>query len=71
MEIREVLTERRRYMELLLMGDEQEDMIERYLVRGEMFALHEGRAAAWKWEREKFPARLPFTGTAASRNAAA
>ena len=42
MEIREVLTERRRYMELLLMGDEQEDMIERYLERGEMFALHEG-----------------------------
>ena len=41
MEIREVLTERRRYMELLLMGDEQEDMIERYLERGEMFALHE------------------------------
>ena len=34
MEIREVLTERRRYMELLLMGDEQEDMIERYLERG-------------------------------------
>ena len=42
MEIREVLTERRRYMELLLMGDEQEDMIELYLERGEMFALHEG-----------------------------
>lgn len=42
MEIREVLTERRRYMELLLMGDEQEDMIELYLERGEMFALHVG-----------------------------
>lgn len=30
---------KRRYMPLLLLGDEQEDMIERYLDRGELFAF--------------------------------
>ena len=30
------------FMELLLLADEQEDMIEKYLDRGELFALYEG-----------------------------
>lgn len=37
--ITEVRENRRRYMELLLLGDEQEDMVERYLDRGEMYVL--------------------------------
>ena len=36
------LTERRNYMELLLLADEQESMIEKYMDRGEMFVLCEG-----------------------------
>ena len=30
---------KKRYLELLLLADEQEDMIDRYLARGEMFVL--------------------------------
>lgn len=32
------------YLPLLLLGDEQEDMIARYLDRGDLFALHDGGA---------------------------
>lgn len=45
--IRRVTENKRGYMELLLMGDEQESMVERYLDRGELFVLEEdGRAIA-------------------------
>lgn len=33
--------DKRRHMDLLLMADEQESMIERYLERGEMYALYD------------------------------
>ena len=39
--IRRVTENKRGYMELLLMGDEQESMVERYLDRGELFVLEE------------------------------
>ncbi len=39
MEIREIRSNRREYLGLLLMADEQEDMIDRYLERGEMYGL--------------------------------
>lgn len=39
MEIREVRENRKRYLSLLLLADEQEDMIDRYLPRGRMFVL--------------------------------
>lgn len=39
MEIRQVRKNKRRYLPLLLLADEQEDMIEDYLDRGEMFVL--------------------------------
>lgn len=39
MEIRKVDGEKRAYLELLLLADEQESMIEKYLDRGEMFLL--------------------------------
>ena len=38
-EIREVTADKKRYLELLLLADEQEDMIDRYLERGTMFVL--------------------------------
>lgn len=39
MNITRVLTDKKQYLNLLLLGDEQESMIGRYLERGEMFVL--------------------------------
>lgn len=41
MEIRKVETDQKKYLELLLLADEQEDMIDRYLERGTMYALED------------------------------
>lgn len=48
MEIREVTENKRQYLPLLLLADEQESMIDRYLDRGRMFVLFDdaNRAAA-------------------------
>lgn len=37
--IQEITHNKKQYLNLLLLGDEQESMIDRYLERGEMFAL--------------------------------
>lgn len=42
MDIKEVTEEKKRYLPLLLLADEQEDMIDRYLDRGTMFVLEDG-----------------------------
>lgn len=42
MEIREVTSDKRQYMDLLLLGDEQESMINKYLERGRMYVLEDG-----------------------------
>ena len=39
MEIREITTNKKQYMDLLLLGDEQENAIDKYLDRGRMYAL--------------------------------
>ena len=41
MEIKEVKHNKKRYLELLLLADEQEDMIDKYLERGTMFILED------------------------------
>ena len=41
MDIREVRDDKRRYQSRLLLADEQESMIDRYLDRGEMYVLEE------------------------------
>ena len=41
MEIKKVETDKKRFLDLLLLADEQEDMIDRYLDRGDMFALYD------------------------------
>ena len=46
MEIHEVRENRKRYLPLLLLADEQEDMIDRYLPRGWMFVLDDGGVKA-------------------------
>lgn len=39
MNIKKIEKNKKQYLDLLLLADEQEDMIDRYLDNGEMFAL--------------------------------
>ena len=41
MKIEKVTGNKKRYLDLLLLADEQEDMIDRYLENGDMFALYD------------------------------
>ena len=41
MEIRKIKENKKDFLDLLLLADEQESMIDRYLERGEMFALYD------------------------------
>ena len=41
MEIKEVKTDKKRYLDLLLLADEQEDMVDRYLEQGTMYVLED------------------------------
>ena len=41
MEIRKITDERKEYIDLLLLADEQESMIDKYLERGDMFVLND------------------------------
>ncbi len=45
MDIRRIDRNKKRYIDLLLLGDEQESMIDRYLERGEMFVGFEAERA--------------------------
>jgi ribosomal protein S18 acetylase RimI-like enzyme len=42
MKITEITENKKQYLNLLLLADEQEDMIDRYLMRGRMFILTDG-----------------------------
>ena len=46
MEIRKVETDKKQYLSLLLLADEQEDMIDRYLERGTMYVLEDDGLAS-------------------------
>ncbi|MBS6195648.1 MAG: GNAT family N-acetyltransferase [Clostridiales bacterium] len=46
MKITEVRENKKNYLPLLLLGDEQEEMIDRYLERGTMFLLEDGKIQA-------------------------
>ena len=46
MEIKQVKTNKKAYLDLLLLADEQEDMIDRYLERGDLFVLEDGGVKA-------------------------
>ena len=41
MRIEKIINNKKQYLDLLLLADEQEDMIDRYLERGDMFALYD------------------------------
>jgi GNAT superfamily N-acetyltransferase len=42
MEIKKITLNKKQFLDLLLLADEQEDMIDKYLERGDMFALYDG-----------------------------
>lgn len=46
MEITQITNHKKQYLELLLLADEQESMIDRYLDRGEMFVLEDNGVKA-------------------------
>lgn len=46
MNIRKVANDKKAYIDLLLLADEQEDMIDKYLERGEMFVLNDNGVKA-------------------------
>jgi len=41
MKIQQITDNKEKYMDLLLIGDEQENMIKKYLYRGDLFALYD------------------------------
>jgi GNAT superfamily N-acetyltransferase len=41
MTIRPISDNKKQFLNLLLLGDEQENMIDRYLEQGDLFALHD------------------------------
>ena len=45
MKIREIKENKKEFLELLLLADEQEDMIDRYLDEGDMFIIEQNRQA--------------------------
>ena len=46
MEIHKIETNKKKYLELLLLADEQESMVDRYLERGDMFVLFSSKMVA-------------------------
>lgn len=46
MEIKEILKNKKQYLPLLLLADEQEEMIDRYLEKGTMYVLDDGGVKA-------------------------
>mgnify|MGYP003595614714 CR=1 FL=1 len=46
MNIREIHENKKQFLPLLLLADEQEDMIDRYLERGTMYVVEDGGAKA-------------------------
>ena len=41
MKVEIILDNKKQFLDLLLLADEQEDMIDKYLDRGDMFALYD------------------------------
>ena len=41
MEIKQITSEKKRFLDLLLLADEQESMIDKYLEKGDLFALYD------------------------------
>lgn len=65
MRIEEIKTDKKRFLELLLLADEQENMIDRYLEDGRMFVLYdeEPKCEAVVIERSKTECELKNLAT--------
>ena len=65
MGIQEVKEDKKRYLDLLLLADEQEEMIDRYLERGTMYVLGEDEAvkamAGHCWNLFRSDTKTPIT----------
>lgn len=46
MQIKEVIEKKKQYLQLLLLADEQEDMVDKYLEKGQMFVLDDDGVCA-------------------------
>ena len=46
MEIKEIYTNRKKYLDLLLLADEQESMIDKYIAKGTMYAVYDNEIKA-------------------------
>ncbi len=46
MKIKKISNNKKQYLNLLLLGDEQENMIDKYLDKGDMYVLYEDKAVA-------------------------
>ena len=64
MEFRRIEAEKRNFLPLLLLGDEQEDMIDRYLDRGVLTALYDGGLRAVCVVTEEAPGVLEIKNLA-------
>ena len=73
MEIKKVETDQKKYLDLLLLADEQENMVDRYLERGTMYVLEDDGVKAecvvtdegnGILELKTSPWSLPFRGRA-------
>jgi Trp operon repressor len=43
MKIEKIIENKKQFLDLLLLADEQENMIDRYLTSGDLFALYDNR----------------------------
>ncbi len=62
MNIIKISENKKKYLDLLLLADEQESMIDRYLERGTMYVLDDGgiRAACIVTDEDDDPLTVPF-----------
>lgn len=68
MKIRKVDTDKKEYLPLLLLADEQEDMIDRYLDRGELYVLEDNGVKAVCVVTDEGNGILEIKNLAVSRN---
>ena len=69
MDIRRIESGKRDFLPLLLLGDEQEDMIDRYLDRGTLLALYDGGLRAVCVVTKEAPVRDQKSGRGAGLSA--
>lgn len=49
MKIKRILSDKKQFLDLLLLADKQEDIIDKYLERGDVFALYDEDLKSILW----------------------